>query len=253
MLLSNCLQLSVVSVLACGATLVVACRRSRLATVANFSQEELAAPKNYPLHCTCQHVTLNIVNVVEWRRGSFKCWWSPAAWKSRFQGSNATAHDPNSTQKVIPSIHLAKAHSQSARFFTSVGCCWCLIGNSSVASDRFVGLPARCFACSPLVMLRLQLAGNGNGTSLNNQGANSNWWSSTANTATNARNMNVNSSATNPANNNNKYNGFSVRCLLAMARVMLNVLYLFFSSIPAIQCGWTTNFGYQPGKVVYAD
>ncbi len=58
-------------------------------------------------------------------------------------------------------------------------------------------------------------SGNWN-NSLNNQGSNGNYWSSTANSATNAYNLNFNSSNINPGtNNNNKYNGFAVRCVLS--------------------------------------
>ena len=49
-----------------------------------------------------------------------------------------------------------------------------------------------------------------NGT-LNNQGTNGNYWSSTVN-GTNARNLNFNSTEAN-TNNNNRANGFTVRCL----------------------------------------
>jgi len=51
---------------------------------------------------------------------------------------------------------------------------------------------------------------NSNGT-VNNEGTNGYYWSGSVN-STNARNMNFNSSAVNP-NNNNRANGFSVRCL----------------------------------------
>ena len=46
---------------------------------------------------------------------------------------------------------------------------------------------------------------------LNNQGTNGNYWSSTVN-VTNARNLNFNSTEAN-TNNNNRANGFTVRCL----------------------------------------
>ena len=46
---------------------------------------------------------------------------------------------------------------------------------------------------------------------LNNQGTNGNYWSSTVN-GTNARNLNFNSTEAN-TNNNNRANGFTVRCL----------------------------------------
>ena len=57
-------------------------------------------------------------------------------------------------------------------------------------------------------------AGNRNNSdaSLNNLGANGNYWSSSV-TGTNAFNLNFNSSAVNPANNNNRANGLTVRCL----------------------------------------
>jgi len=52
---------------------------------------------------------------------------------------------------------------------------------------------------------------NWNDASLNNQGTNGNYWSSSPN-GTNGYNMNFNSSNINPSNNNNRANGFSVRC-----------------------------------------
>lgn len=58
------------------------------------------------------------------------------------------------------------------------------------------------------------LSGNYNTGGANNLGSNGNYWSRTANSAQNAYNLNLNSSSVNPANNNNKYNGFSVRCIL---------------------------------------
>ena len=57
-------------------------------------------------------------------------------------------------------------------------------------------------------------SGNVNSGSLRNAGNNGNYWSSTANSNTsNAYNLNFNSGNVNPSNNNNRYNGFSVRCL----------------------------------------
>ncbi len=48
---------------------------------------------------------------------------------------------------------------------------------------------------------------------LNNAGINGNYWSSTANSsANNAYNLNFNASDVNPSNNNNRWNGFSLRC-----------------------------------------
>jgi hypothetical protein len=62
-------------------------------------------------------------------------------------------------------------------------------------------------------VITFTLAGNRNRTSggLNNQGANANYWASTPN-GTNAYNLNFNSTNLNPQNNNNRANGFSVRC-----------------------------------------
>lgn len=61
--------------------------------------------------------------------------------------------------------------------------------------------PKLFFACS----------GNGTGRSWNNRGSNGNYWSSSFNSARNARNLNFNSGGVNPQNNNNRYNGFAVR------------------------------------------
>lgn len=54
---------------------------------------------------------------------------------------------------------------------------------------------------------------NWNNGGIHNVGMNGNWWSSTVTNATNARNLNFNASNVNPQNNNNKGNGFAVRCV----------------------------------------
>ena len=56
-------------------------------------------------------------------------------------------------------------------------------------------------------------SGNRNGTGLNNRGSNGNYWSSSLNSQTNGYNLNFNASGVNPANNNNRFNGFSVRAV----------------------------------------
>lgn len=56
-------------------------------------------------------------------------------------------------------------------------------------------------------------SGNYNGTTLNNRGTNGNYWSASFNSATNAYNLNFNSSNVNPSNNNNRRYGFSVRAV----------------------------------------
>ena len=62
-------------------------------------------------------------------------------------------------------------------------------------------------------MIFFSCSGNGNGTARNNRGSNGNYWSSTWNSARNARNLNFNSGGVNPQNNNNRYNGFTVRAV----------------------------------------
>ena len=60
----------------------------------------------------------------------------------------------------------------------------------------------------------IPLAGNRNhiDAALNNRGSNGNYWSSSP-SGTNASNLNFNSGGVNPANANNRANGFSVRCV----------------------------------------
>ena len=54
-------------------------------------------------------------------------------------------------------------------------------------------------------------SGRYNGTTLENRGTNGNYWSASFNSATNAYNLNFNSSNVNPQNNNNRYRGLTVR------------------------------------------
>ena len=76
---------------------------------------------------------------------------------------------------------------------------------------------------SPLRAVFLPAAGNRNGASVNNVGSNGNYWSSTAHSsnATNAYNVNFNSSNLNPQNNNNRYNGKSVRLVAELRSTYL--------------------------------
>ena len=48
---------------------------------------------------------------------------------------------------------------------------------------------------------------------MNNLGSNGNYWETSVNSSRNAYNLNFNSTNLNPANNNNKGNGFTVRCV----------------------------------------
>ena len=80
----------------------------------------------------------------------------------------------------------------------------------------------------------LPAAGNRNGTSLNNAGSNGNYWGATPNSsnADNAYNLNFNSSDHN-VNNNNRYNGYTVRPVTALALPLrLPPLRQFFFNMP---------------------
>jgi uncharacterized protein (TIGR02145 family) len=62
-------------------------------------------------------------------------------------------------------------------------------------------------------------AGYSNGGTSNNMGTNAYFWSATENSATNAWNRNLNTgNGQSNRNNNNKTNGFSVRCLQNSSR-----------------------------------
>ena len=67
----------------------------------------------------------------------------------------------------------------------------------------------------------LPAAGYRNGSNLNNQTSNRNYWSSSLNESNpnNARNLNFNSENANP-NNNNRYNGFTVRPVLSTCHLI---------------------------------
>ena len=75
-------------------------------------------------------------------------------------------------------------------------------------------------------MSHFPASGNRNGTGLNNRGSNGNYWSASLNSQTNGYNLNFNSSGVNPANNNNRFNGFSVRAVqhLLIIRSVLTAL-----------------------------
>ena len=73
-------------------------------------------------------------------------------------------------------------------------------------TSRDLPLAAISSAFSPVY------SGNYNNGSLNNTGSNGYWWSATANNSNNQYNLNYNGGSLN-TNNNNKNNGFSVRCI----------------------------------------
>ena len=74
-------------------------------------------------------------------------------------------------------------------------------------------------------MSHFPASGNRNGTGLNNRGSNGNYWSASLNSQTNGYNLNFNSGGVNPANNNTRFNGFSVRAVqhLLIIRSVLTV------------------------------
>ena len=78
-----------------------------------------------------------------------------------------------------------------------------------------------------LSFVLLPAAGYRNGTSVNNAGSNGNYWSSTYNNSNNAYNLNFNSGNVNPSNNNNRYNGQSVRLVRLLSLFSTLVLDIF--------------------------
>ncbi len=75
----------------------------------------------------------------------------------------------------------------------------------------------------------LPAAGYRNGTDVNNQGSNGNYWSGTlnSNNSNNAYNLNFNSNNVNNWNNNNRYNGQSVRPVTELISTLSPCLKLF--------------------------
>ncbi|MDE5638906.1 MAG: DUF1566 domain-containing protein, partial [Odoribacter sp.] len=57
------------------------------------------------------------------------------------------------------------------------------------------------------------LGGWGTGSSVSGAGSSAYYWSSTFYNTNNAYVLNFNSGGVNPQNNDNKYNGFAVRCV----------------------------------------
>ena len=76
--------------------------------------------------------------------------------------------------------------------------------------------------------LFLPAAGNRNNASFNNQGSNGNYWSSTLNSdnPNNAWNLNFNSSNAN-VNNNNRYNGYTVRAVQSTCHLVRTKVHPF--------------------------
>lgn len=76
----------------------------------------------------------------------------------------------------------------------------------------------------PFITLFLPAAGNRNGASFNNVGSNGNYWSSSVNETNpnNARRLNFNSGYAD-VNNNNRYNGFTVRAVRRALTCSMNI------------------------------
>jgi len=88
-------------------------------------------------------------------------------------------------------------------------------------------MPYWLWTLSSLVFL--PAAGYRSGTTVNNVGLNGNYWSSSPySTATHAYNVNFNSGGVNPQNNNNRFNGFSVR----LARVSFRLPFRLPMTVP---------------------
>ncbi len=63
---------------------------------------------------------------------------------------------------------------------------------------------------------------------VNNPGSNGYYWSSSPNSSTNGFNLNFNSSNVNPQNNNNRGNGFPVRCVQEFTLIKTDLFYDYF-------------------------
>ena len=68
---------------------------------------------------------------------------------------------------------------------------------------------------------------NNSDGSMNNVGSNGNYWSASPNSESNGYYLNFNSSNVNPSNNNNRANGFSVRCVQAFTHVTIISVHVF--------------------------
>jgi uncharacterized protein (TIGR02145 family) len=112
-------------------------------------------------------------------------------------------------------------HDASTTGSTSTAGTWAgITDKGNAVTGRFYGpnhltcsLPDNMEGC-----IFLPASGNRNGTTgaLNNQGTYGGYWSSVQSSTTNGYYLNINSTSSNPANNFNKANGFSVRCVKSM-------------------------------------
>ena len=101
--------------------------------------------------------------------------------------------------------------------------------NSANSNNRFNGFSVRLASVVSALALGsviLPAAGNRSGTSINNVGAQGNYWSTTSASETNAYNVNFNGSWFNSANSNNRYNGFSVRLASVVSALTLGSVIL---------------------------
>ena len=101
--------------------------------------------------------------------------------------------------------------------------------NSANSNNRFYGFSVRLASVVSALALGsviLPAAGYRSGTSINNVGAQGNYWSTTSASETNAYNVNFNGSWFNSANSNNRYNGFSVRLASVVSALALGSVIL---------------------------
>ena len=94
--------------------------------------------------------------------------------------------------------------------------------------------PERRFPFSPDSASRLlpfPASGNRNNSNgaMNTVGSNGNYWSSSPNSVTNGFNLNFNSGSVNPSNNNNRANGFPVRCVRAFTTETESLFFMTIS------------------------
>ena len=124
---------------------------------------------------------------------------------------------PSATRVTDAMVSVSESvNSAARRQCKAVSHRWplCRLSHTSMREDKANNVDAPSPVCKKQAAL-IPASGNrnnNNGT-MNNVGSNGNYWSSTPNSATNGYNLNFNSGNVNPSNNNNRTNGFPVRCV----------------------------------------
>ena len=142
------------------------------------------------------------------------------------------------------SIAQIKRHLLLADWFCKTGECPHIFSRRGIyrSVSGFQGTPrTKSHSYEPYLIV---YSGRYNDSSASNRGSssgNGRYWSSTVNTSNsnNAYNLNFNSSSVNPGtNNNNKYNGYAVRCVAGEIPAVLRV---FYSLPPTLELIWPAN------------